>query len=141
MSTNVPRSGRARRTSLETNFISGENAAHAVRDVPAGKGGAADVGDAGVQSKKRTWRFADKLFAQIRIANFAAITLPVIQNFDLLNRSLRRKRDGIINHQMFADNVIDNEETPQLPVLRRTPNFLATKQLLLPAGSFDRPNL
>ena len=109
--------------------------------MPAGKRCATDIVDAFVESEPRARSFADELLSPIRIANFAAITFPVIQNFDLLNRSLRRKRDGIINHQMFADDVIDDEEPLQLPVLRCPPNFLAAKQLLLPAGSFDRPNL
>ena len=107
----------------------------------AGKRCATDIVDTLVESELGARSFADELLSPIRIANFAAITFPVIQNFDLLNLSLRRKRDGIIDHEMFADDVIDNEEALQLPVLRRPPNFLAAKQLFLTAGSFDRTNL
>src|ERR1700751_5009639 len=110
MSTNVPRSGRARRTSLETNFISGENAAHALRDVPAGKGGAADVVDAVVQSKARAGRFADKLFAPVGIANFAAVAFAIIKDFDLFNAAFRQQRHCVIDDQMFADYIIDNKK-------------------------------
>ena len=114
---------------------------NALGHVPAGKRCATDIANAFVESEPRARSLAYELLSPTRIANFAAITFPVIQNFDLLDRSLRRKRDGVINYEMFADNVIDNEEAPQLRVLRRPPNLLAAKQLLLPAGSFDRPNL
>jgi hypothetical protein len=141
ISTNVPREGRARRTLFEADFISREDASNAIGHMPAGKRCATDIVDAVVDSEPRARSFADELLSPIRIANFAAITFPVIQNFDLFNRSLRRKRDGIIDHEMFANNVIDNEEALQLPASRRPPNFLAAKQLLLPACSFDRLNL
>ena len=109
--------------------------------MPAGKRRATDIVDAVVESEPRARLFADELLSPIRIANFAAITFPVIKNFDLLKRSLRRKRDGIINDQVFADNVIDNKKTLEFSILHGTPDLLAAKQLLLPAGSFDRPNL
>ena len=103
--------------------------------MPAGKRCATDIVDAVAESEPRARSFADELLSPIRIANFAAITFPVIQNFDLLNRSLRRKRDGIIDHEMFANYVIDNEEALQLPVLRRPPNFLAVKNSFCPLAA------
>src|SRR4051812_43675744 len=141
ISTNVPREGRARRTLFEADLISREDASHAIGHMAARKRCATDIVDAFVESEPRARCFAHELFSPISIANFASITFPVIQNFDLFNRSIRRKRDSIIDHEMFADDVIDNEKALQLPVLRRPPNFLAAKQLLLPAGSFDRSNL
>ena len=51
ISTNVPRSGRARRTSLETDFICGQDPAHPIGDVSTGESRATDVGDAVVQGR------------------------------------------------------------------------------------------
>jgi hypothetical protein len=141
MSTNVPREGRARRTLFEADFISREDTSHAIGHMPAGKRCAADIVDAVVQSELRARSFADELLSPIRIANFAAITFPVIQNFDLLNLSLRRKRDGIIDHEMFADDVIDNEEALEFSISHGTPDFLPTQKLFLSTICLDRFDL
>ena len=110
ISTNVPREGRARRTLFDADLISRENASYAFGHVPAGKRCATDIVNAVVESEPGARSFADELLSPISIANFAPITFPLVQNFNLLNLSVRRKRDGIINDQMFADDVIDNEE-------------------------------
>src|SRR4249919_2891291 len=102
ISTNVPRDGRARRTLFEADLISRKDASHALGYVPAGKRCATDIVNAIVESEPGARSFADELLSPFRIANFTAITFPVIQNFDLLNLSVRRKRNGIINDQMFA---------------------------------------
>src|SRR5215471_7142292 len=85
ISTNVPRAGRARRTLLEAGFISRQDAVHALGHMPAGKRCAADIVDAAVESEPRTRSFPDELLPPIRIANFAAVTFPVIQDLDLLD--------------------------------------------------------
>src|SRR5689334_19925642 len=82
ISTNVPRAGRARRTLFEANLISRQDAAHALGHMAAGKRCATDIVDAVVESKPRARSFANELPSPIRIANFAAITFPVIQNLD-----------------------------------------------------------
>src|SRR5215813_14028282 len=102
ISTNVPRAGRARRTLFEADFISRQDAPHAFGHMPTGQRCTTDIIDAVVESEPRAWSFADKLLSPVRIANFATITLPVIQNLDLLNRSLRRKRHCIVDYEMFA---------------------------------------
>ena len=114
---------------------------HPLGDMTAGESGAADVGDAVVQGEVRARRFPDELFAPIRISNFAAITLAIIEDLDLPDDASGGKRHCIIDHEMFADNVIDNEEALELSVLRRPPNFLAAQQFLLTTGGFDCPDL
>ena len=53
--------------------------------MPAGKRRTADVGNAFVQREVRARRFADKLLAPIGIANFAAVTFAIIEDFDLFD--------------------------------------------------------
>src|SRR6188474_21311 len=89
ISTNVPREGRARRTLFEADLISRENASHPIGHMPTGKRCAADIVDALVESESRARSFANELLPPISVANFAAITFSVIENFELLNRSLR----------------------------------------------------
>jgi len=114
---------------------------NALGHVPAGKRCATDVVDAFVESEPRARSFADELLPPIRIANFAAIAFAIIQNFDLLNRSLRRKRDGIIDHEMFANDVIDNEEAAKFSILHGPPDFLAPQKLFLSTLRLDRCDL
>ena len=114
---------------------------NALGHVPAGKRCATDIVDAFVESEPRAQSFADELLSPIGIASFAAVTFPVIQNFDLLNRSLRRKRHCIIDHEMLADDVIDNEEAAKFSILQGPPDFLAAQKLFLSALRLDRFDL
>src|SRR5215472_11574805 len=82
ISTNVPREGRARRTLFEADLISREDAAHALGHMATGKRCSTDIVDAIVESEGRGRSFADKLLSPIRIANFPAVTFPVIQNLE-----------------------------------------------------------
>src|SRR4029077_18100066 len=141
ISTNVPREGRARRTLFEADLIGCEDTVNALGHVPAGKRCATDIVDAFVDSESRARSFADELLSPIGIANFAAITFPVIQNFDLLNRSVRRKRHCIIDHEMFADDIVDNEEAVKFSILYGTPDFLAAQKLFLSTLRLDRVDL
>src|SRR5262245_51738732 len=137
ISTNVPREGRARRTLFETGLISRQDAAHALGHMAAGKRCATDIVDAVVESEPRARSFPDELLSPIRIANFAAITFPVIQNLDLLDRSLGGKRHRIIDHEMFANDVVDNEKPAELSILHGTPDFLAAQKLFLSTVRLD----
>src|SRR5215470_2019822 len=141
ISTNVPRAGRARRTLFEAGFISRQDTAHALGHMAAGKRCATDIVDAAVESEPRARSFADELFSPIRIANFTAVTFPVIQNLDLLNCSLWRKRHCIIDHEMFADDVVDNKKSAKFSILHGTPDFLAAQKLFLSTIRLDRFDL
>ena len=88
ISTNVPREGRARRTLFEADIIGCEDTVNALGHMPAGKRCATDIVDPIVESKPRARSFADELLSPIGIPNFAAVAFPVIQNLDLLNRSM-----------------------------------------------------
>src|SRR5215472_3782466 len=141
ISTNVPRAGRARRTLFEAGFISRQDAAHPLGHMAAGKRCATDIGDAAVESESRARSFPDELLSPIGIANFAAVTFPVIQNLDLLNRSLGRKRHCIIDREMFADDVVDNKKPAKFSILHGTPDFLAAQKLFLSTIRLDRFDL
>src|SRR4030095_2327495 len=78
ISTNVPRDGRARRTLFKADLISRQDAAHALGHMAAGKRCATDIVDAVVDSEPRARSFADELLSPVGIANFAAVTFPVI---------------------------------------------------------------
>ena len=110
---------------------------NALGHVPAGKRCATDVVDAFVQTEPRVRPFPDELLSPIRIANFAAIAFAIIQNFDLLNRSLWRKRYCIINHEMFADDVVDDEKATKFSILHCTPDFLPAQKLFVSTFRLD----
>src|SRR4029077_20668565 len=83
ISTNVPREGRARRTLFKADIIGCEDTVNSLGHVPAGKRCATDIVHAVVYGEPQLSRFAAELLSPTRIANFPAITFPVIQNFNL----------------------------------------------------------
>src|SRR5690242_13455925 len=85
----VPSSGRARRTLFERDVISGENPANAFGDMPARKGGAADVLYVGIELQRIAGSLAGELCAPFCIADFVAVGLAIFQNLDLSHGATR----------------------------------------------------
>src|SRR5258705_13465105 len=88
ISTSVPSKGRARRISFESDFIGCQNPFHAVGDVATGQRRAADVLDVLIEFERCRRILADKLGAPIGVAHFVAVTFPIGQDLDLLDRAV-----------------------------------------------------
>src|SRR5690348_656705 len=112
ISTIVPRSGRARRTlfRLERDIVEREEALHAVRDVPAGERGAADILDVLVEIELGTRLLADELLAPGGVAHLVAVALAVFHDLDAAHRAIRAKGDRIGDVFVLADHLVDDEE-------------------------------
>ena len=106
-----PEQRRARRISLERDFIGGENTFDSVGNVSARQGRAADIFYILVQFQWRRGVLADKLVAPIGIAHFVAITFPVGHNLNLLNGAVGIQADGVGDIFVFTDDFIDDKKT------------------------------
>src|SRR5206468_10503846 len=89
ISTNVPSSGRHRRTSMfELNLIKCHNAFHAVGDVTTTQSCSTDVLNVAIEFKRRFACFTDKLGTPFLISNLATIGLAIVHDFNLLDRAI-----------------------------------------------------
>src|SRR5438067_3752666 len=95
----------------ECDLIKCQKAFHAVGDVPATQSCSTDVSDIAIQFKRRFAGLSDKLGSPFFIANLATISLAIIHDFNLLDRTIGFDSDRISDEFMFADNFIDNKPT------------------------------
>src|SRR5215472_5688191 len=110
ISTKVPSSGRARRTLSQAGVIEGEDTFDAFGHMTRRERGAGDVADILVELDRILARLADELCEPAPIADLAAIGFAIFQDLDMPDATVRIERHRVIDHQMLADHVVDDEE-------------------------------
>src|SRR5579863_2437721 len=104
---------------FEHDFISSEEALHAVGHMLARQGGARYVANVLSRLQLRTRLLTGELSAPIRFADLSSVCFPVLQNLDRLHRASRVQSQRKRNELVFSHHFIDHEpaaggDAPQL---------------------------
>src|SRR5712692_5734020 len=138
ISTNVPSSGRARRALAKAGRIERENALDAFGHVPGRERGPRDVANVPVERDGITAGLPNELVEPAPSGDLATIGFSVLQDLHLPDPAVGLEGDGVVDDQMLADHVVDDEEAQGAPVRLRLPNLLAARTDLLPREPLDR---
>src|SRR5262249_52461584 len=109
ISTNVPRSGRARRALFEP----GDNChdpLYAFGHVMRRQGGAGNIANVAAHLQRTGAGLAGKLRQPARTSDLAAIGLTILQNLHSTNPPGRIQRHCVVDIEMLSDNAIEDKE-------------------------------
>src|SRR5262249_46457132 len=126
-STKAPSSGRARRTLPEAGFIERQDSLHAFGDVLRRERRAGDVPDVLVDGDGIPAGLAVELMQPVVAGDLAPVRLAVLENLDGLDPAVRREGHAVVDDQMLADHVVDDEESGEAPRDERLPHLLAAR--------------
>src|SRR5262245_50699107 len=121
ISTNVPRSGRARRRLSGAIAIERDDPLDALGDVQGRERGAGDVADVAADAQRARARLADELPEPAPVPDLPAIGFAVLQDLDPLDAPARVERNRIVDVEMLADHTINDEESQDLAAGLRLP--------------------
>src|SRR5258708_30262801 len=108
--TNVPSSGRARRTLWEAVAIGCQYSLHAFGDMCRRQGRAGNVADVAVDLERAAAGLADELREPARAPDFAAIGLPVLQDLDAVDGAARRQCHRVVDIEVLSDHPVEHEK-------------------------------
>src|SRR6266536_960022 len=127
ISTNVPRRGRARRTLSPAVAIERDDPLDAFGHVKRRQRRAGNIADIAADPQRTAAGLSDELPEPAGVPDLAAVGLAILQNLDPMDAPARVQGDGIVDIEMLADHVIDDED-PQRPA----------SGLRLPGAAVDR---
>jgi len=94
---------------LECDLIKCQKAFHTVSDMPATQSCSTDVLDVAIEFERRFAGLTNKLGTPFLISNLAAISLAIIHDFNLLDRTISIDSGRVSDEFVFADDFIDDE--------------------------------
>src|SRR5262249_43827840 len=109
ISTNVPRSGRARRALFEARSNC-HDPLHAFGHVMRRQGGAGNIANIAAHLERTGAGLANKLRQPARTSDLAAIGLAILQNLHTANPSARIQRHRVVDIEMLSDDAIEDKE-------------------------------
>src|SRR4029077_20514164 len=110
ISTNVPSNGRARRMPSQVS-IGRQNAFDAFGDVQRRQRRARNVANIAADLQGAGAGLADELRQPARASHLAAIGLAILQYIDAADASARIDRHRIVDVEMLADDMVDDENS------------------------------
>src|SRR6266536_41082 len=122
ISTNVPRSGRARRMLPDLVSIERQDFLDPFGDVMRRQGGAGNIADVPVHLERTPARLSNELGEPTGVSDLAAIGLAVLKDIDAAHLAAQVQGHGIVDIEVLADHTVEHEEADYAIAVLRLPD-------------------
>src|SRR2546425_3321846 len=120
ISTNVPRSGRAR--CMLSGSIESQDFPDTFGDVMRRQGGAGNIADVPVHLERAPARLSNELGEPAGVSDLAAIGLAVLKDVDAAHLAAQVQGHGIVDIEVLADHTIEHEEADRAVAVLSLPD-------------------
>src|SRR5258708_38385111 len=100
-------------------------------------GGPREVPDVSIDHERIARALADELLEPAVIRDLAAVGLSVLQDLDSPDAPVRLQGHHVVDHEVLANHVVDDEEADRPIAGESPPHLLAAGAYLLARAPFD----